>query len=141
MHDSPSILEDLLSNPIRAFDLARAKRELPAIHPPTITRVRARRSHTGLDGIRRSIGPDLVFVGEVVRPTDRIRRWAVLVDVLGLGPLDPDRIWTWAFTHASLRHELAVVTLHLVITECHAPQTILAAFGCESELAPLVVYA
>jgi hypothetical protein len=138
-HDPKSLVELFRRQPWLAFDRVRRVRIMPAVHPTSITSLRTRLSHVGIDGIRRSIQPELTFVGRAEPPSDAIRKWALLVDVLPRGPLDLERAWTMPFAHATLRHELGIPTLHMLIAEPTRFGEIRDAYGWEPELLPILV--
>lgn len=138
-HDPTSLIHILRRTPRLAFERVSLVRSMPAIHWPSITSIHARLSHIGLDGIRRSIQPDLTLLARVESERAPLRQWALLVDVLPRGRLDIERVWTWPFTHATLRHELGVPTLHLVFADAGLHPTIQAAFTWEPELLPILV--
>lgn len=138
-HDPQSLVEILRRHPLLAFDRALRVRAMPTIDRDSIAGFRTRLSHIGLDGVRRAIHPDLTFVARTASPTSTIHKWALLVDVLPRGPFDTERVWTWPFVHATLRHELDIPTLHLVFAEPERFAEIHQAYGWEPELMPILV--
>jgi hypothetical protein len=137
--DPISLVEILRSHPWLAFDRVLRVRAMPAIQRPSIASFRTQLTHVGRDGVRRAVQPDLTFVADVDSPTEPLRKWALLVDVLPKGRFDAERAWSWPFVHATLRHELGVPTLHLVFVEPERFAEISEAYGWEPELMPILV--